>query len=83
MIPRFARHFRAWWASATYLGIAIAPLLGAGVLGVNPQLVPVVGAVLALAAIVVFLIGFRGHHLGSRYAAEPLLDQQDANNLVP
>ncbi len=50
----------SWWASATYLGIAVAPLLGATVLGVNPQLVPVVGAVLALAAIVVFLVGFRG-----------------------
>lgn len=50
----------SWWASATYLGIAIAPLLGATVLGVDPQFVPVVGAVLALAAVVVFLIGFRG-----------------------
>jgi DHA1 family inner membrane transport protein len=50
----------SWWASATYLGIAIAPLLGAAVLGVNPQFVPVAGAVLALAAIVVFLVGFRG-----------------------
>ena len=57
----------SWWASATYLGIAVAPLLGAAVLGVNVQLVPVVGAVLALAAIVVFLVGFRGSR-GSRYA---------------
>jgi DHA1 family inner membrane transport protein len=65
----------SWWASATYLGIAIAPLLGGAVLAVNVQLVPVVGAVLALAAIVVFLVGYRG--VGSRYAAEPLLDQQD------
>ncbi|MEO6116610.1 MAG: MFS transporter [Pseudolysinimonas sp.] len=59
----------SWWASATYLGIAIAPLLGAAVLGVNPQFVPVVGAVLALAAIVVFLIGFRGSGSGSTGAA--------------
>ena len=66
----------SWWASATYLGIAIAPLLGAAVLGVSPQLVPVVGALLALAAIVVFLIGFRGTR-GSRYAASPLLDRQE------
>lgn len=50
----------SWWASATYVGIAIAPLLGSAVLGVNVQLVPVVGAVLALTAIVVFLVGFRG-----------------------
>jgi predicted MFS family arabinose efflux permease len=63
----------SWWASATYLGIAIAPLLGAAVLGVNVQLVPVVGAVLALAAIVVFLVGFRG----SRGAAPKALDRQD------
>src|SRR4051812_13526047 len=68
----------SWWASATYLGIAVAPLLGAAVLGVNVQLVPVVGAVLALTAIVVFLVGFRG----SRYAAAPLLDQQEGK-LVP
>ena len=72
----------SWWASATYLGIAIAPLLGSAVLGVNPQFVPVVGAVLALAAIVVFLIGFReSRESGSRYAAAPLLDQQESLSL--
>jgi DHA1 family inner membrane transport protein len=64
----------SWWASATYLGVAIAPLLGSTVLGVNPQLVPVVGALLALAAIVVFLVGFRRNR---SYAAEPLLDHHD------
>lgn len=53
----------SWWASATYLGIAIAPLIGGAVLDVNVQLVPVVGAVLALGAIVVFLLGFRGYPL--------------------
>jgi len=62
----------SWWASATYLGIAVAPLLGAAVLGVNVQLVPVVGAALALAAIVVFLIGFGR----SRRAAPPLAGQE-------
>jgi len=65
----------SWWASATYLGIAIAPPLGAAVLGVNVQLVPVVGAVLALGAIVVFLVGFGGG--GSRDATARLLDQED------
>jgi MFS transporter, DHA1 family, inner membrane transport protein len=60
----------SWWASATYLGIAIAPLLGAAVLDVNPQFVPVVGAVLALAAIVVFLIGFRGSRVRSETVVE-------------
>jgi len=65
----------SWWASATYLGIAVAPLLGATVLGVNVQLVPVVGAVLALAAIVVFLVGFGRR--GSRDATPRLLDQED------
>jgi predicted MFS family arabinose efflux permease len=72
----------SWWASATYLGIAIAPLLGAAVLGVNVQLVPVVGAMLALAAIVVFLVGF-GRVGGSRYAAQPLLDQRDEPMTTP
>ena len=65
----------SWWASATYLGIAVAPLLGATVLGVNVQLVPVVGAALALAAIVVFLVGFGRR--GSRDATQRLLDQEE------
>ncbi|MES1169530.1 MAG: MFS transporter, partial [Leifsonia sp.] len=59
----------SWWASATYLGIAVAPPLGAAVLGVNVQLVPVVGAVLALTAIIVFVVGFRGVSIrASRYS---------------
>ena len=60
---------------ATYLGIAVAPLLGATVLGVNVQLVPVVGAALALAAIVVFRVGFGRR--GSRDATPRLLDQEE------
>jgi DHA1 family inner membrane transport protein len=66
----------SWWASATYLGIAVAPLLGAAVLGVNVQLVPVVGAVLALAAIVVFLVGFgQVSTRASRYSTDEIHDE--------
>jgi predicted MFS family arabinose efflux permease len=71
----------SWWASATYLGIAGASLLGSAVLGVNPQLLPVMGALLALAAIVLFLIGFRAKS-GSRYDASPLFDQHEADDLI-
>jgi DHA1 family inner membrane transport protein len=60
----------SWWATATYLGIAIAPPLGSAVLGVNPQLVPLVGAVLAVAALVVFLIGFRGRKVAEMQPVE-------------
>jgi len=85
----------SWWASATYLGIAVAPLLGATVLGVNPQLVPVVGAVLALAAIVVFLVGFgaparnpgdigqSGREKSPASAQDARNGEIDAANLVP
>ncbi|MDP9028509.1 MAG: MFS transporter, partial [Actinomycetota bacterium] len=66
----------SWWATATYLGIAVAPLLGAGALAVSVQLVPVVGAVLAAVAIGFFLFGFVGR--GSRHAPSALLDQREA-----
>lgn len=56
----------SWWATATYLGIAVAPLLGAGALAVNVQLIPVVGAALAVVTIGFFLLGYlRGKGLGS------------------
>jgi DHA1 family inner membrane transport protein len=48
----------SWWASATYIGIAVAPLIGGAALAVNVQLVPVGGAVLAAVAIVLFLLGY-------------------------
>lgn len=48
----------SWWATATYLGIAAAPILGATALAAGVQLVPVVGAVLAAVAIAFFLGGY-------------------------
>ena len=66
----------SWWATATYLGIAIAPLLGAGALVVGVQIIPLVGAVLAAVAIGFFVLGYL-RSTGSRYGAALLLDQQD------
>jgi MFS transporter, DHA1 family, inner membrane transport protein len=55
----------SWWASATYLGIAVAPLIGGGVLAVGVKFVPEVGAVLAAAAILLFLSGYRATRPGA------------------
>ncbi len=49
----------SWWASATYIGIAVAPLIGGGVLAVGVTFVPEVGAVLSAVAILLFLLGYR------------------------
>ncbi len=72
----------SWWATATYLGIAVAPLLGARALAVDVQLVPVAGASLAAVAIGFFLVGYV-RAKGSRYAAAPLLDQQGTATETP
>lgn len=66
----------SWWASATYFGIALAPVLGGAALGVNAQLVPVVGAVLAILALLVFQLGFALSRTGGRRADAPLPESE-------
>ncbi|MEK6310717.1 MAG: MFS transporter [Curtobacterium sp.] len=52
--PDLAGVVLSWYSTAMYLGIALAPLLGAATLGALPrtsaEALPIVGAVLALAA---------------------------------
>jgi DHA1 family inner membrane transport protein len=67
----------SWWATATYLGIAVAPLLGAGALAADVQLVPVVGAALAAVSIGLFLLGYL-RAKRSRDDVAPLRDPHDA-----
>lgn len=48
----------SWYSTAMYVGIAIAPPLGAAAIGLgNPQLVPVFGAIAVALALVAHLIG--------------------------
>jgi DHA1 family inner membrane transport protein len=51
----------SWFSTALYAGIALAPVLGAEVLGLgNAEAVPVIGAVVTLLAAVAFGLGFVG-----------------------
>ncbi|NNC13517.1 MFS transporter [Planctomonas sp. JC2975] len=57
--PQSAQQTMAWYSTAMYLGIAIAPPLGNASLGVaGPLLVPITGAVVSLIALALFLLGF-------------------------
>ncbi|MEP6482666.1 MAG: MFS transporter [Rhodoglobus sp.] len=49
----------SWFSTALYAGIALAPLLGAEVLGFgNPELLPIIGAVVTALALAAFLLGW-------------------------
>ncbi|HEY0239597.1 MAG TPA: MFS transporter [Friedmanniella sp.] len=48
----------SWYSTAMYIGIALAPLLGAAALGAGPQDVPLAGAVVGTLALVAFLVGY-------------------------
>jgi DHA1 family inner membrane transport protein len=48
----------SWYSTAMYIGIALAPLLGAAALGAGPQVVPLAGAVVGALALVAFLVGY-------------------------
>ena len=48
----------SWYSTAMYVGIALAPLLGAAALGAGPQDVPLAGAVVGVLALVAFLVGY-------------------------
>lgn len=62
--PQHAQQTMAWYSTAMYLGIAIAPPLGNLALGVaGPWLVPVVGAVVSVIALVLFLVGYRARRM--------------------
>lgn len=57
--PESAAVTLAWYSTAMYLGIAIAPPLGTTALALGgPTLVPIVGAVVTLLAFGLFLAGF-------------------------
>jgi DHA1 family inner membrane transport protein len=48
----------AWYSTAMYVGIAVAPVIGGLVLAGGTVLLPVAGAVAAALALVAFLLGF-------------------------
>ncbi len=49
----------SWYSTAMYSGIALAPVVGSAVLGGgNPEIVPVVGAVVTALALLAFLLGW-------------------------
>ncbi|HVX07367.1 MFS transporter [Humibacter sp.] len=62
--PAQAQQTMAWYSSAMYLGIAIAPPLGNESLALGgPWLVPVTGALVTAIALVLFLAGFRARRM--------------------
>jgi MFS transporter, DHA1 family, inner membrane transport protein len=48
----------SWYSTAMYLGIALAPVAGAAALGVSASVVPLVGAVTALLALIAFAVSY-------------------------
>ncbi|WP_246846294.1 MFS transporter [Humibacter ginsenosidimutans] len=57
--PANAQQTMAWFSTAMYLGIAIAPPLGNAAIGLGgPWLVPIAGAVVSVLALGLFLLGF-------------------------
>lgn len=56
--PAAASLALAWYSTAMYIGIAVAPVIGAAALAAGAQLITVVGAVAALLALVSFQVGF-------------------------
>ncbi|WP_022900203.1 MFS transporter [Humibacter albus] len=68
--PEHAQQTMAWYSTAMYLGIAIAPPLGnAALAGAGPWLVPVAGVVVSLLALAFFLAGFRARRTRGLAAA--------------
>ncbi|MGN6198087.1 MFS transporter [Humibacter sp.] len=62
--PAHAQQTMAWYSTAMYLGISIAPPLGNASLALGgPWLVPITGAVVSAIALTLFLLGF--HEGGS------------------
>jgi MFS transporter, DHA1 family, inner membrane transport protein len=48
----------SWYSTAMYIGIALAPLLGAAALGFGAQVVPLAGAAAAMLALIAALAGY-------------------------
>jgi predicted MFS family arabinose efflux permease len=68
--PAHAQQTMAWYSTAMYLGIAIAPPLGNGSLALGGAwLVPITGAAVSVIALALFLAGFRTRRM--RVAGEP------------
>jgi MFS transporter, DHA1 family, inner membrane transport protein len=57
--PAAAGIVLSWYSTAMYIGIGIAPVVGGAALGAGAALVPLAGAVAALLALVVFVLGLR------------------------
>ncbi|MFC5501331.1 MFS transporter [Lysinimonas soli] len=64
----------SWWASATYLGVAVAPLLGASALAIGVPFVPVIGAVLAVVSLGLFQFGYRARRASRPESAPAAVD---------
>jgi MFS transporter, DHA1 family, inner membrane transport protein len=70
--PETAGVALSWYSTALYAGIALAPPLGAAALRFGqPQLVPIFGAALALAALALFLLGYLPGRAGTPRADAP------------
>jgi DHA1 family inner membrane transport protein len=57
--PAAAGIVLSWYSTAMYIGIGLAPVLGAAALGAGSSAVPLTGAATALLGLVVYLIGLR------------------------
>ncbi|WP_460580882.1 MFS transporter [Humibacter ginsengisoli] len=67
--PAHAQQTMAWYSTAMYLGISIAPPLGNASLALGgPWLVPITGAVVSAIALTLFLLGFRNRASSLRVA---------------
>ena len=67
----------SWYTTAMYVGIGVAPLLGAAALSIGgPQLVPDVGAGAVALALIVFQLGYLARAKSRRSTA-------DASSLEP
>ena len=68
--PAHAQQTMAWYSTAMYLGISIAPPLGNASLALGGAwLVPITGAVVSAIALTLFLLGFRSNRMP--VAADP------------
>ena len=71
--PVHAQQTIAWYSTAMYLGISIAPPLGNGSFALGgPWLVPITGAVVSAIALVLFLLGFRARSVATHDGAVPV-----------
>ena len=57
--PAIAGLTLGWYSTAMYVGIAVAPLLGAAALAVGPVALPLAGAAATALALLAFQLGFR------------------------